>query len=681
MKYSNWKINKYSSEAAQELEREGLSPIAALALASRSISAQQAAELIAQPSESQFHDPMLLSGMAEAVERIKQAVSQHEHIAVFGDYDVDGITSACMLQRYFTLLGLESELYIPDRIEDGYGLNRAAIDQLAQKGVTLIVTVDCGITAVDEVMYANSLNVDMIVTDHHECQGTLPCAVAVIDPKRSDCQYPNKNLAGVGVAFKLLCALEGNENLQKLLSSEYIALAAFGTIADVMPVTGENRTIIKLGVEKFGKSSTYPGLRCLLLEAGLYGKPLSCSSVGFTLAPRINAAGRMGKVMIAAELLLTQNEQRARALVQELCTLNRERQDLEAEMFERSLEMIGKDKPELPIVIAAEGWHQGVAGIVASRLCERFNLPTVVICLDGENGRGSCRSVDGFSIFTALESASELLEDFGGHELAAGLEIRRENIEALRSRLAEAYLACQVSESALMIDAELRTSEFLSLDSVMGLKKLEPFGRENEQPIFCILGAFVKAMTPIGGGKHVRFTFSFKGRVLDGVFFSKSLDHFDFKKGDRADLAFFPQINEFRGAKSVQLLLCAACNSQTREQDQQSVRELFEVGAELSENQARELCPERQEFIDIWRRIESAHQNGTLLCGEKQQLYSKLSELCGVPSARCCVCIRVFQELGLLDISESDSELKICLPKCRMKVELSSSKLLKSLTV
>ena len=380
---------------------------------------------------------MLLQDMDKAVARIRTAIERRENVAVFGDYDVDGITSTCVLTDYLRRQGVPVHPYIPDRIEEGYGLNMDAITSLQRTSdITLIITVDCGITAIDETNYALQRGIDMVITDHHECSGqAIPNAVAVVDPKRPGSQYPNSGLAGVGVAYKLLCALEGGSDR---VLREYGDLVAIGTVADVMPLTGENRYLVAQGLAQIN-ARPRPGIRALLHECGAEGRPVTATTIGFTLAPRINAAGRLGKTAVAALLLLTKDDGEADRYAAGLCQLNRERQALEQQIWEEASAIACRYPPQMPLVLASDSWHQGVIGIAASRLSEEFHLPTIMICCDGERGKGSCRSFGGFNLYNALSACSEYLEGFGGHALAAGLTIRRENIDRFRRALGEYY--------------------------------------------------------------------------------------------------------------------------------------------------------------------------------------------------------------------------------------------------
>ena len=556
MKYDRWDIAGYDRMEAARLFRSGINPLISVVLASRHIlNAPEIRELLEDKSATGT-DPFTLQDMTAAVHRIKRAIEAEEHVAVYGDYDVDGITATCLLSDYLTSKGLPCETYIPNRLEEGYGIRKAGIDTLRDLGVTLIITVDCGITALEEVEYARTLGIDVVITDHHECGPVLPNAAAVVDPKRKDNLPTDTGLAGVGVAFRLVCALEGIREESRLLR-EYGDLVALGTLADVMPVLGDNRTLIRRGLET-ARSGSRPGIRQLCEAAGVEPEKLSVMSVSFALAPRLNAAGRLGKTDGAFDLLKTRDEALAAELAEEMCRLNRQRQQLELDILNQCLALLEADPPEgKPIVLAGEGWHQGVGGIVASRLCEKFGLPVIMICLQDGVGRGSCRSVEGFGLHAALSKCSDLLVTFGGHEMAAGLTIEAENVPALRERLGELFLESSAAgaETALKVDAELPKAEILTLENVDALSLLDPYGNGNPAPLFCITGGEIRSFTAMGNGKHTRFTLQKGGVNLECVFFSHSPAELGVEIGRKADIVFAPQINEFRGRRTVQLLL------------------------------------------------------------------------------------------------------------------------------
>ena len=514
MKYQEWRTAACDPAARRSMERAGVPPLAALTLCARGLDTVEKARSFLDAGRGQLLEPRLMKDMDAAAARVRRALEQGEQIAVYGDYDVDGITATCLLTDFLRSEGGEVVPYIPDRMEEGYGLNREAVAALHAQGVGLIITVDCGITAVEEAAYAAALGVDVVITDHHECKEALPAALAVVDPRRPDCPYPFKCLAGVGVALKLVLALGGPERREELLR-KYADLAAIGTVADVMSLTGENRTIVRLGLAELRRTRR-PGLKALLREAGLEEKPLSSTSVGYTLAPRINASGRMGCAALAGELLLTGDPVRGEELARQLCTLNRERQAIEAGIYAQCLERADA----LPrsrrhaLVLAGEHWHQGVVGIVASRLAERYACPAFMICLQDGKGKGSCRSFAGFNLFAALEHCAPLLEGFGGHALAAGFTIKEENIPAFAAAMNDYVSAATGGRemvSVLDVDGELDDPGLLTLEGVEGLDLLEPYGAGNPKPVFSLSGCLISAMSGVGGGRHLKLKLSAGG--------------------------------------------------------------------------------------------------------------------------------------------------------------------------
>ena len=462
MKLQDWKIPYTRPEYPAELRQAGCGPLLSAVLALRGIRTVTDARALLDGGLACLHDPLLMAGMPEAVERIRRAFANRESVAVYGDYDVDGITATCLVTDYLQSKGLHCVGYIPDRNEEGYGLNCAALDSLRREGVTLLITVDCGITAVEEAAYTRKIGLDMIVTDHHECkEGALPDALAVIDCKQEGNRYPNPDLAGVGVAMKLVCACEQDD---EAVLRRYADLVAVGTVADVMPLVGENRYLVRRGLEMLA-ANPRPGFAAMLREAGVDPARITASSIGFSLAPRLNAAGRLGQATKAADLLMATRPEEAAALAAELCELNRQRQSIETEIWKDALSKLEGKKPDGPIVLASDRWHQGVIGIAASRLAEQFSLPAIMVCLSGDHGKGSCRSYGGFNLFEALSACSRHLLGFGGHALAAGMTIRSDKLPEFRRALTEYYKANK-PEAVPEVDCDLliRDAGLLTLD-------------------------------------------------------------------------------------------------------------------------------------------------------------------------------------------------------------------------
>lgn len=636
MNSKEWKIPYSAPVIPRSLLQAGYTPLLSAVLHLRGVDTPEAARSLLSTDLSILHDPLLMKDMQKARDRLLRAIEAKEKIAVYGDYDVDGITSTCLLYDYIKSKGVRCVPYIPDRMEEGYGLNSPAIESLHAQGVTLIITVDCGITAAEEAKYASELGVDMIITDHHECKsGALPVACAVVDPKQDDDSYPCKYLAGVGVAFKLACACEGDT---KAILEAYSDLAAIGTIADVMPLVDENRYIVQRGLELLS-ASPRPGLRAMLDKCGIADKKASAATVGFTLAPRLNAAGRLGHASLAGRLLMSEDEHEAALIAQELCDLNRERQSIETQIYSEANSMLSGKTPTAPIVLASENWHQGVIGIAASRLAEQYSLPAVMVCLNGDLGKGSCRSYGGFNLFEALSACRDELIDFGGHALAAGLNIKAGKLDDFRRALS-LYYEENKPESIPEVQCELTVSDpqLLSLENVDSLSMLEPFGNANPDPMLCILGSRVVRATDVGGGKHLKMRLHFRGRELDAIFFSHSCASLGVREGDLVDLAFTAQINEFNGNRSVQLLVHKLRHHQSGE----LCKRILDGDTAVLPLCADQ-CPDRADFIRVWRMFSDGnHALGTtaedimLQCPEDME------------KERFCVCLATFAEVGLL---------------------------------
>ena len=682
MKYKQWNRAASAPLARAAMEAAGVPPLAALTLCARGLDTPEKASAFLDAGRGQLLDPFLMKDMDRAAARVRRALAAGEHIAVYGDYDVDGITSTCLLTDFLRREGGTVIPYIPDRMEEGYGLSCSAVSALHAKGVSLIITVDCGITAVAEAEFAASLGIDVVITDHHECKDRIPTAAAVVDPHRRDCGYPFKHLAGVGVALKLVLAL-GDKTEESALLRRYADLAAVGTVADVMQVVGENRTIIRMGLAAL-KNTVRPGLRALLHEAGLTERPLTSVSIGYTLAPRINASGRMGCAGLAAELLLTSDPARGEALARELCALNRERQAVELDIYEECVAMADAMRPEdrPALVLAREGWHQGVVGIVASRLSEKYSCPTFMICLQDGKGKGSCRSFGGFNLFAALEQCRDLLEGFGGHELAAGFTILVEHIPAFHERMLELVRSSTggaAMEAALEVDAEADPA-LLTQEGVLSLDLLEPYGTGNPKPVFSMSGCTVTNASEVGGGRHLKLKVTKGGRSFDAIFFSVSLAEAGLAPGDRVDLAFSPQINEFRGWRSVQLQLIDLRPALTRAQAERALYEKLRSGANLTPQEAAALTPTREEFAAVWRYLKNRSSAGRLE-ETAGRLSRNIARSFGLRETfmRTMVCLEVLDERGLIRVEHSTDHLCIDLKPTEGKVNLEESYIMRRL--
>ncbi|MDL2300596.1 single-stranded-DNA-specific exonuclease RecJ [Clostridiaceae bacterium OttesenSCG-928-D20] len=668
MKYEIWELPAEIATVKNspiELTSIGLTPLLSHVLSSRSIQDEKAAIDFISEDPSQLHDPWLLKDMDKAVRRIELAISRKEKVFVYGDYDVDGITASCLVCQCLTSLGLDCDIYIPDRVDEGYGLNIPAVQRLAEMGVGLIITVDCGVTGFSEVIEAKRLGVDIIITDHHECLSSLPEAVAVISPKRPDCNYPNRTLAGVGVAFKLVAALLGDQEKALEKYSDFVAL---GTVADVMPLVSENRYLVKIGLKKL-KSNPSPGLNALIKETSI-DERISSTSISYGLAPRINASGRMGHSNIAVDLLLNDDVGICGKLAESLCQLNRERQRIEQEIYQDAMDILKEQSPKGVIVLAGEGWHQGVIGIVASRISEHFSLPTIMISLDNGIGKGSCRSFGNFNIFEALKACSHLLENFGGHAQAAGLSIVEENLAQFRKDINEFYSNTKTDFFlSLPIDLIIGDITLLRLDNIETLSKLEPCGSGNPTPTLAFLGTTISSIQSIGAGKHTKFQIEKHGRVVDCIFFSRQTKDLGVRSGDFIDIAFYPQINEFRGRRSLQLHV-----ADLRPSVLPGLFERLLNGGEISEHEAKIILPERSDFISLWKRLVELgdHTHGTI-----PFILEHIGD--GSNPARDFLCLTVFAELGLIKLETDMKNITIELSLETAKVDLDSSKILSNI--
>ncbi|MCL2426166.1 MAG: single-stranded-DNA-specific exonuclease RecJ [Oscillospiraceae bacterium] len=556
MRFSNWDIGGFDRETAVEFCRSGINPLVSVLLASRGITDITEVKAAIGDNPAPFYDPFLMIDMDKAVSRIKQAIDKRERIAIYGDYDADGMTASAILAIWLESKGADFEIYIPGRFDEGYCLNNDALDTLKERGASLVVTVDCGITAIDEAIHAKAIGLDLVITDHHECRDNLPQAYAVVDPKRPDCTYPNKSLAGVGVAFKLVCALDGGTHTNEMLDT-YSEFVAVGTVADVMPVTGENRELIKRGLAILN-TNPRPGLQSLLREVNVDLGKVSASTIGFVLAPRLNAAGRMGQTELSVDLLLSTDKEESNNLAVKLCQLNTERRDLEQEIHDEASSMLSEDAYNEPIILARYGWYQGVTGIIAAKMAERYQVPVIIISIDDDGvGHGSCRSFGSFPIYDALCTCEDILENYGGHEMAAGVTVSADNIEQLRQRITKYYNDSIKSApvSGLKLDFEVEKPELLTIQNLAALEQLEPFGSGNPSPCLYMTGAMVTSALSIGGGKHSKLKVEKSGSIFDCIFFSVSIEDLGINEGMLVDLAFEPQINEFRGRSSVQLQL------------------------------------------------------------------------------------------------------------------------------
>ena len=668
-------------------EELGISDILAVLLYNRGYHSADQARRFLRFEESNFHDPFLMKDMELAVARIQKAVLNKEKICIYGDYDVDGVTSVSMLYLYLTSLGAEVTIKIPKREGEGYGVSCAAIKVLAESGVSLIITVDTGITANDEVIYASTLGVDFVVTDHHECRNELPNACAVVNPHRSDCEYPFKELAGVGVVFKLVTAYQMSicrdfgESLidgVKKICDEYADLAALGTIADVMPVLDENRLIISMGLRMM-ETNCRAGLSALIEASSKKGnenaKPrkITSSFIGFGIAPRINAAGRMSDAVIAVKLLLAKERETAAAYAEELCAINRQRQLEENRIANQAYEMIeelGDIENNPVIVLESNEWQQGIIGIVSSKITEKYGLPSILVSFDGsivveenplDDGKGSGRSIKGMNLVEALSYCDELLVKYGGHELAAGLTVKRGNLDAFRKKIneyARDHLSADDFKIKLEADCEI-TAEKLSLELANEIQLLEPYGTGNSTPLFVMKNATVKKITHTRGGEHTRLLVEQNGVFVTGMCFGVSEAALNFSCGDSVDLLFNLDINDYKNVKSIQLIIR---DFRIAEEFTNKLKDEKKRYAEIKAGDkfycAEGVVPTRDDFARVYTVLRREFRNGTSVLNMTDMLKLINSGSCQtINYIKLKYILHILNELKICDVVELNTDI------------------------
>ena len=652
----------------------GYAPLAAMILASRGMHTPADANAYLN-CNCELLDPFLMTDMALAAGRVGVAMMNGEKIAIFGDYDVDGVTATCLLTDFLRKNGADCVPYIPGRLEEGYGLNAIALHSLAEQGVKLIVTVDCGITAVAEAELCKELGMDLVITDHHECKEVLPDACAVVDPHRPDGGYPHKTLSGVGVAFKLAAALSGD---QEQVLREYADMVCLGTVADVMPLQGENRVFVARGLELL-RNTTRPGLAALMQHSNCDPATVSASSVGYMLCPRINAAGRMGQIECAVELFLTQDPQRGDELAAALCEMNRQRQSVESEIYQQAVQMLPEGHQPPAIVLAEETWHQGVVGIVASRIAEEFCCPTFLVCLDGEHGKASSRSYGGFNLFSALSDLSDLLESYGGHELAAGFTIHASQISAFRQAICERakdYYTEDTPRTVLDADCIVPT-EMMTLHNIDSLNVLEPCGNGCPKPTLVMENLVIDRISQVGGGRHMRLRLRSGRNYFNAIYFSATPESASIAEGDLVDVAFIPQVNDFRGERTPQMNITDIRPACSAEADCccAGYRQLH--NGTLDASLAEGLLPDRATLGMVWRYLASCGTlNETPMC-----LLRKIVRWSGQPlsQGKLLTCLDIFADVNLIRVQRLHKYLCIELLPCAEKADLMTSKTMQKL--
>ena len=549
-----WQIYETDEEKKENLKQKyNLNNLLATILANRNIIDENQIRKFLNPTRNDFHDPFKMLDMEIAVKRIIKAVQNKENVTIYGDYDVDGITSITVLKSFLQDLGLTCEIYIPNRLNEGYGLNKEAIQKIKQNGCELMITVDCGISGIEEVEYANSLNIETIVTDHHEAGNELPKAIAVIDNKRKDSTYPFRELAGVGVVFKLIQAIGIRLGLKEETYLKYLDIVCVGTISDIVPLVNENRVIAKLGLMLIRQTQNI-GLRSIINSSGY--NTIDSNTISFGVAPRINACGRMGNAEDALKLFLSKNLNEVSELTTKLNNYNKKRQETEKQIFENAVEKIEKENLDEnnTIVVGGKGWHHGVIGIVASKITEMYFKPSILLSFEEGIGKGSGRSIPGFDLHEALTKCSDTIEKFGGHSMAIGITIDERKFEDFRTEFENVASKSHIEEimPIINIDAKINLSD-INKEMVDSLKQLEPFGEGNKMPVFAFKNLKIDSIRALSEGKHLKLTLKDNNNIINAIGFNLGGLAEEYRIGDKIDVAGVLEINNFNGVDSLQI--------------------------------------------------------------------------------------------------------------------------------
>lgn len=668
MNIKKWEVAPLNRErAAQIAERYSLPFFLSMLLEIRGFHEEEKIRDLLSGGE--LSDPFLMKDMDKAVKRIRKAIEEFEKIAVYGDYDADGVTATSILFTYLEAVGADVIYYIPQREGEGYGMNLHAVETLHEEGVGLIITVDNGIASVKEVERAKELGIDVVVTDHHRPQEQIPQACAVVDAYQSDDHGPYKDLSGAGVALKLVMALEGDS---AGVLEEYADLAALGTVADVVPVLGENRIIVKTGLSILARGGR-AGVDALMEQSGMGGKSATATSLAFTVIPRINATGRMGAPERAVRLLTCDYEEEAQPLSAEICEDNDRRREVEAQIAKEAMEKIEQDESLLysrVIVVSGEGWHHGVIGIVASRITERFGKPCMVISTDGDMAKGSGRSVEGFSLFEAVCACGDLMERYGGHPMAAGITLKSENVPLFRERINgyAAKVCPEMPTQVLSIDCRLNPSA-LTPEMPQSLHPLEPYGSGNPQPLFGLYGMELRQIVPVGGGNHLRLICAKKGASISCMRFGMKPEEFPFVPGEILDMAVTLEAKEFRGEPQLTISVRDVKLSSLNMDDCAHTYRLYERVRRreaLTQEEAQTLLPTRQELAALYRKIAS-------LKGEAFGIQSLLGVLPGFNLGKLLLSLDMMEERKLIALMGGEERKSAELLPTQGKVDIFAS--------
>ena len=551
-----WQIYQVDEKQIDEIQSKyKLNKLLATILANRGIIEDEQINKFLKPTRNDFYNPYEMPDMEIAVNRIIKAIDNKEKIIIYGDYDVDGITSVTVLKSFLEERGIKVTEYIPNRLNEGYGLNKKAVKDIVEAGNELMITVDCGISAVEEVEYANELGIEIIITDHHEPGNTLPSALAVVDAKRKDNKYLCRNLAGVGVVFKLIQAISMKLGLEEKEYLKYLDIVCIGTISDIVPLTDENRVIVKLGL-KLVEQTRNLGLREILKASG-YTK-IDSNTISFGVAPRINACGRMGHQEEALKLFLSKEIEEVRELTQKLNEYNKLRQDIEKNIYDEALKQIENQNltERNTIVLMGKGWHHGVIGIVSSKITELYFKPSILLCEEGDIGKGSGRSIPGFDLYEALSECSDSIEKFGGHSMAIGINVKTNKVNEFKEKLEKIAIEKNIGEIVpiLKIDAQVSLDE-INKETINGLKELEPYGEANKMPVFALKNLKIDSIRALSEGKHLKLTLKDNKNIINAIgFFMGNLAN-EYKIGDKVDVVGNLEINTFNGVDNIQINL------------------------------------------------------------------------------------------------------------------------------
>lgn len=673
-----WKVTKLDRETASKIaSRYGLPPIIATILTLRGITdEEEIRRFLTEDGEPEA--PLALIDMDKAAARIRAAVETGEKICVYGDYDADGVTSTSLLYSYLETIGADVCYYIPDRETEGYGMNKEAVKKFSDEGVNLIVTVDNGISAHEEIALAASLGIDTVVTDHHMPSETLPEAVAVVDPHRSDCNVKFKDICGVGVAFKLVCAIEGEEADTEVLFDNYSDLVCIGTIGDIMPLVSDNRIFVKRGLRSINNTDR-AGIAAILDEAGLSEREVSAGNVSFNIVPRINAVGRLGLSQKSVELLTTEDSELAEKIAAKLGSDNAERQRIEREILDSINKLIAKNPSLIQdrvLIIDGEGWHHGVVGIVSARIKEIYGKPCIVLSRNGDICRGSGRSVEGFDLWAAVSACGDVLGHFGGHPMAVGLSIDPENVELFRKRINEYAAKTEMPLNTLHIDCKLNPAA-LDVELARNLEYLEPYGTGNPTPLFGLYGVKIQRINPMSSGKHLFVTFISKATRIEARYFGCTPEEFHFKVGDIVDAAVNLEVNEYRGNESLSVIIRDIKLSDTDNTVyMHSLRnfEYFCKGEPITRDQLMDILPTRTNFADAYRYLRSNSSLGNFSVG------AAVHDLGGnMTYGKLKVILEAMNDLGLIVLYEDMYRTQISVCEVKGKTELRNAAIIKAL--